>query len=151
MMKNWKQSMVLLVVVLALMIVSVGTAGAQDGVTGEPAPGFDLGEWISQNDVVIAVVVIAALLVGILRPAINRLVDGLAASVPEGFAKDAVMSVKDAVSGALERYIEARQADAALTPSPLDDAAWKSLQEQLDELNARLDDLLKAQSAQPVG
>lgn len=142
-----KRNMGLIVVVLALLMAAVGLVGAQDVPPVEPAPGIDLGEWVNENDVVIAVVVIGALLVGILRPAINRLVDGLAASVPEGFAKDAVVSVKDAVAGALERYIEARQADAALTPSPLDDAAWKSLQEQLDELNARFDDLLKAQSA----
>lgn len=141
-----RKAMWIVMVMLLVMLAAAGVVGAQD-LPGETGPAVDVWSWIDRNDVMIAVVVVIAVVVFVLRPALVKLVEGLAASVPEGFARDAVVSIKDGVVGTLERYIEAREREAALTPSPLDDAALDEIHETLRLLNARLDELLKVQDA----
>jgi hypothetical protein len=101
----------------------------------------EIGQFFTNADVGIAVLVAIALAIWLLRPVLLRAVDALRTSVDNEVLGEILRSFAQASKQALDGYIAARMEEAKATPAKWDDVALESLRESLNILFDRVEDL----------
>ena len=138
--------MVALVAAIVFGLVAVSRVGASheapfaqegDVIVTEPAP-FDIGQWLNENDTMLFIIVIVALVASIGRQPLLELIRGGIANVPPGVFTEVLRASMGVALETADKWLAARQIEAEKTPTPLDDAAVRELREGIVEDLKRL-------------
>jgi hypothetical protein len=141
--RNIVVGMVALVAAIVFGLVAVTRVGAEGGeapfaqegdvIVTDPAP-FDIGQWLNENDTILFILAIIALIVTVGRQPLLELVRGGINSVPAGLVQEVVKSSVSVAIQAARVELEKWREEALKTPNTLDDEGVKALLERLAEV-----------------